>query len=83
MNPSSPSLSRNVMIGALIGMMIMLGLFTIQFLMDDTFKYAEDIEREFGVMPLTVIPEGKIEGAENDRKTSKRHGKKKEAKRGQ
>ncbi len=82
-NPSSPSLSRNVMIGALIGMMIMLGLFTIQFLMDDTFKYAEDIEREFGVMPLTVIPEGKIEGAENDRKTSKRHGKKKEAKRGQ
>ena len=44
----------------------MLGLFTIEFLRDDTFKTAEDIEKAFGVMPLTVIPEGKIEGLEDD-----------------
>ncbi len=37
----------------------------LRFLMDDTFKYAEDIEKEFGVMPLTVIPEGKIEGLDS------------------
>ena len=61
-NPSSPSLTKNIMIGALIGMIIMLGLFTIQFMLDDTFKTADDIEREFGVIPLTVIPEGKITG---------------------
>ncbi|MBQ3300835.1 MAG: hypothetical protein IJH04_01550 [Eggerthellaceae bacterium] len=61
-NKSSPSLTRNTMIGALLGMILMLGIFTIQFLRDDTFKLADDIEREFGVMPLTVIPEGKIEG---------------------
>ena len=64
-NPSSPSLSRNVMIGAMIGMIIMLGIFLIRFIMDDTFKSADDIEREFGVIPLTVIPEGKISGQES------------------
>lgn len=70
---SSPSLSKNTMIGALLAMLIMLAIFTVRFLMDDTFKYAEDIEKEFGVMPLTVIPEGKIEGLEShDDKISRR-----------
>lgn len=72
-NRSYPSLTKNTMIGALLGMLIMLAIFTVQFLMDDTFKYAEDIEKEFGVMPLTVIPEGKIEGLEShDEKVSRR-----------
>ena len=71
------------MFGALIGMIVILGILTIRFLMDDTFKYAEDIEREFGVMPLTVIPEGKIAGAESDRRKSGRRRRKKESKRGQ
>ena len=62
---SSPSLTKNTMIGALLGLLIMLAIFTIQFLMDDTFRSAEDIQKEFGVMPLTVIPEGKIEGLES------------------
>ena len=64
-NPSSPSLTKNIMIGALIGMIIMLGIFTIQFMLDDTFKTADDIEREFGVITLTVIPEGKITGPDS------------------
>lgn len=72
-NKSSPSLTKNTMIGALLAMLLMLAIFTVKFLMDDTFKYAEDIEREFGVMPLTVIPEGKIDGLEsNDDKISRR-----------
>jgi capsular polysaccharide biosynthesis protein len=77
-NKSSPSLTKNTMIGALLGLLIMLGLFTIQFLMDDTFKSADDIEREFGVMPLTVIPEGRIEGLteDSDDKSGKRSRKK-------
>ena len=71
-NKSSPSLTKNTMIGALLGLLIMLGLFTIQFLMDDTFKTAEEIEREFGVMPLTVIPEGKIEGMNDSAEKSRK-----------
>lgn len=61
-NRSSPSLAKNTMLGALIGMLLVLSVLTVQFLLDDTFKTAEDIQKEFGVMPLTVIPEGKIEG---------------------
>ena len=75
-NKSSPSLTKNTMIGALLGLLLMLAIFTIQFLMDDTFKTAEEIEREFGVMPLTVIPEGKIEGlASTNEKARRRRGK--------
>jgi capsular polysaccharide biosynthesis protein len=75
-NPSSPSMSRNVMMGALIGMILVLGLYTVQFLLDDTFKSADDIEREFGVIPLTVIPEGKIAGFESTEKTKRERRKK-------
>ena len=73
-NKSAPSLTKNTMIGALLAMLIMLAVFTVQFLMDDTFRYAEDIEREFGVMPLTVIPEGKIEGFESSEDKVSRRG---------
>lgn len=64
-NKSSPSLTKNTMIGGLIGLLIMLALFTLEFLLDDTYKTAEDIQKDFGVMPLTVIPEGKIDGFED------------------
>lgn len=66
---SSPSLTKNVMIGALLCLLIMLGILTVQYMMDDTLNTAEDVEKHFGVLPLTVIPEGKIEGldpAEDD-----------------
>lgn len=65
-NKSSPSLTKNTMIGALLGLLIMLAIFTVQFLMDDTFRSAEDIQKEFGVLPMTVIPEGKIEGLDTE-----------------
>ena len=73
-NKSSPSLTKNTIIGALIGLLIMLAIFTVEFLMDDTFKTADDIEKEFGVMPLTVIPEGNIEGLEDTAQLSRSKG---------
>ena len=59
---SSPSLKRNVLLGALLALMIVLAVLTVQYLLDDTIKTAEDVEREFGVLPLSVIPEGEIKG---------------------
>jgi len=50
------------MIGALLCLLLMLAILTAMYLMDDTLKTAEDVEKHFGIMPLTVIPEGKIEG---------------------
>ncbi len=70
---SSPSLSKNTVMGALIGLILVLAFLTVRFLMDDTFKSADDIEKEFGVMPLTVIPEGKIEGLESTDDKKRRH----------
>lgn len=78
---SSPSLTKNTMIGALLGLLIMLAIFTVQFLMDDTFRTAEDIQREFGVLPMTVIPEGKIEGLETESELSAKAKKKDKRKR--
>lgn len=77
---SSPSLRKNTVMGALIGTLLVLAFLTIRFLMDDTFKTADDIEKEFGVMPLSVIPEGKIEGLDpgEDKKVKrKKHGRRK------
>jgi capsular polysaccharide biosynthesis protein len=72
---SSPNMTKNVLIGGLIALAILLAIFTVQFIIDDTYKTADDIEKEFGVMPLTVIPEGKIEGI-NERMDSTRAAKK-------
>ena len=67
---SSPSLTKNVMIGALLLLLLTLAVLTVMYLMDDTLKSAEDVEKHFGVMPLTVIPEGKIEGMDPDKDDS-------------
>jgi capsular polysaccharide biosynthesis protein len=55
--PSSPNLTRNTLYGALAGLAIALALVTLLYLADDTLKNAEDVEKIFGIMPLTVIPE--------------------------
>ncbi len=62
---SSPSLAKNTLIGALLCLIVAAGIFVVQYLLDDTFKSAEDVEKLFGVMPLTVIPEGDIAGIDD------------------
>lgn len=59
---SSPSLTKNTLIGGMLGMIIVLGVFTLIFLMDDTLNSAEDVQKLLGIMPLTVVPEVKFEG---------------------
>ena len=59
---SSPSLTRNTAMGALLCLVIVLGIFTVIYLLDDTIKSSEDVEKMFGTMPLSVIPEGDIKG---------------------
>ena len=59
---SSPSLTKNVLIGALLCLIAVLAVLTVLYLQDDTLKSSEDVEKEFGILPLSVIPEGIIEG---------------------
>lgn len=76
---SSPSLTKNVLMGSLLLVILTAGFFTAMFLMDDTLKTAEDIEKEFGIMPLTVIPGGDYEAVSD--KEEKKNRKKEQKKR--
>ena len=58
---SSPSYSKNIMIGALGLTFVVIAVLTFFYVTDDTLQSAEDVEKAFGIMPLTVIPEGDIE----------------------
>lgn len=58
--PSSPNLLRNIVIGGFIGLVLILVIYTVRFVSDDTFQSEDDVEKMFGIMPLTVIPEADI-----------------------
>lgn len=59
--PCSPNLVTNTAIGAIGMLVLVMAVLTVLFLMDDTMRSAEEVEKAFGVMPLTVIPEGDIQ----------------------
>lgn len=69
--PSSPSLAKNVMIGALVLTLLVMGILTFGYVTDDTLNSAEDVESAFGIMPLTVIPESDI-GELSEKKEKKK-----------
>lgn len=74
---SSPSYATNIMIGAVGVMVVILAALTVMYVTDDTLKSAEDVEKAFGIMPLTVIPEGDIGGL-SEKEEKKQRGRKKE-----
>ncbi|GHU75240.1 hypothetical protein AGMMS49992_18790 [Clostridia bacterium] len=51
-----PNKMRNVMNGALLGGMVVVGLFFLIFIMDDKIKSSEEMMKYFGVANLAVIP---------------------------
>lgn len=60
--PSSPSTSRNTVLGAMAAVMLYCGILLVKFVMDDTFKDQDDIEKYLGETPLCVIPEVNLDG---------------------
>ena len=54
---AAPSYSRYTMMGGLLGLILCAGVLIVRYLMDDTVHTAEDMEKYFGLVPLTVIPE--------------------------
>lgn len=72
--PSSPDILKNTIIGAFVALLLLGGSFTVRFVMDDTFKSAEDVDHVFGIMPLTVIPESdskELKGKKRKKKNKK------------
>lgn len=54
----SPSITLNALIGGVMGAFLWMAFLTARFMMDDTLKNADDVEKFLGTMPLSVIPEG-------------------------
>lgn len=56
-NPVSPSLSRNTIIGAVAGLVLMLAIVFIKELLNNTFKTENDISNQLQIPLLGIIPE--------------------------
>lgn len=57
--PSSPSVSRNTLLGILLGIVVSCGIITVITVMDDTIKAEEDIEYYLGIPTLASVPDRK------------------------
>lgn len=55
-DPSSPNTTRNIIIGGLIGIFLAAGIIIVLYLLDDTIKDADDIEKYLGLTNLGLIP---------------------------
>ncbi|MBQ3080666.1 MAG: polysaccharide export protein [Clostridia bacterium] len=74
--PSSPSMVRNITLGFLLGLIISCGWITVQFVLDDKVRTAEDVERYFGIATLGLLPLQDDKGA--SKKKKHKHKKRKE-----
>ena len=72
--PISPDLRRNIVMGALAGIVLVVGIICIMVIMDDTIKSTDDIVQYLGVPALAAIPDRKdyIGGGEPWRKGKKK-----------
>lgn len=55
--PVSPSYKKNVLMGALVGMVIAAGIILLTYMMDDKIHTAEDVEKYLKLSVLGMIPE--------------------------
>lgn len=56
LNPSSPSVKKWTALGFLLGAFLCMGVLLVKFLLDDTIKNSEDVERFLGMSTLAMIP---------------------------
>lgn len=73
---SSPSYSKNTLLGGLAGAVLCCAILLVRFLMNDTFVTPDDIAKYFGVQPLATIPESDL-GSFNSAGRKKKNKKKK------
>ena len=55
-SPSSPNVTRNIAIGAMLGILIAAGIIVLIYILDDTIKTPDDVEHYLGLNVLTSIP---------------------------
>lgn len=55
-NPVSPSLTKNAIVGAIIGLVLSVGCILVLYLMNDAIQTTEDVEKYLGINTLGLIP---------------------------
>lgn len=55
-SPSSPNVSRNTLLGMLIGIFIACAIVVLRFMLDDSIKTQEDVENKIGLSVLANMP---------------------------
>jgi capsular polysaccharide biosynthesis protein len=68
--PVSPNLKKNIFIGFLLGFILAVAVVIIRFVLDDTIKTQDDIEKYLGMSVLGIIPA--IETGEQTKKKKKK-----------
>ncbi len=73
-NPVSPSITKNILIGFILGCIIACGYVAVTFLLDDKFRTAEDIRKYTGLNTLAVVPIDSYDDMkQNARKKNEKH----------
>lgn len=75
-SPSDPNTMRNTAIAGILGLVIAVGIYAVIFILDDTIRTEEDVERYLGLGTLGVIPmSSDLESISGSRNTGKGAGK--------
>lgn len=71
--PSSPNVKKYIAIGGLVGAFLAAGIIIVLYLMDDTIKDADDVEKYLGLTTIGLIPieSGGLKQTEIDRRKRK------------
>ena len=59
---TSPSNSKNAMLGAMLGLVLTCGIITLQTILNDTVQTEEDVEKYLGLTVLASVPMRSGEG---------------------
>lgn len=74
---TSPSLSKNTMLGLLLGLILSAGIVVVITIMNDSIKSEDDIEKYLGISTLAVVPDRKdYIGSKKKRHRKKKKGSK-------
>jgi len=73
-SPSSPNVTKNALLGGIIGLAISVIILFVVFMLDDTIKTAEDVERYLEVSVLASIPVSKTVSNKKKRADKRKNG---------
>ncbi|MDD6102248.1 MAG: Wzz/FepE/Etk N-terminal domain-containing protein [Clostridiales bacterium] len=71
-SPSEPNVGRTTLIGILAGALLSIAVIVVIYLLDDTIKSSDDIERYLGLSTLALIPETNVGNGKKSRKKRKK-----------